>query len=163
LRLLPAELSVLEAALTSDDALAEVTGCAVEPGWATFVGALETTRNAVRADPSGVAWGPRLFVDDPPRIVGWGGFKGPPANGVVELGYEIAESLRGRGLATAAAREMLREAFAHEDVTTVVAHTLPEQNASNHILEKLGFRRDGVRLEGAETVWRYVYDRRDER
>jgi RimJ/RimL family protein N-acetyltransferase len=159
---IPAALSVLEAALTSDEALAAATGCAVEPGWATFVGALEATRDAVRADPSSVAWGPRLFIDDPPRVVGWGGFKGPPANGVVELGYEIAERLRGRGLATAAAREMLREAFADQDVSTVIAHTLSEPNASNHILEKLGFRHDGERTEGAETVWRYVYRREDD-
>ena len=132
----------------------------MEPGWATFVGALEATRDAVQSDPMSVAWGPRFFVgDDPPRIVGWGGFKGPPADGVVELGYEIAERLRGRGLATAAAREMLNEAFADERVTTVIAHTLPEPNASNHILEKLGFRHDGERLHGDETVWRYVLRR----
>ena len=155
-KVIRAELVLLDAAVTSDAALAEAAGCAVEPGWATFVGALEATRDSVRSDPASVAWGPRLFVgDDPPRIVGWGGFKGPPADGVVELGYEIAERLRGRGLATAAARAMLNEAFADEGVTTVIAHTLPEPNASNHILEKLGFRHDGERRHGDETVWRY--------
>ena len=152
-----AELALVEAALTSDAALAEAAGCGVEPGWATFVGALEATRDTLVADQAAVVWGPRLFIgDDPPRIVGWGGFKGPPRSGVVEIGYEIAESVHGRGLATAAAGAMLTEAFAHEEVTAVVAHTLPETNASNHILERLGFQHDGVRVEGDESVWRFV-------
>ncbi len=158
--MVPADLTLVEAALTSDAALAEAAGCDVAVGWATFVGALEATRDALLSDPASVEWGPRLFIsEDPPRIVGWGGFKGPPADGVVELGYEIAEGLRGQGLATAAAEAMLTEAFAHEDVTTVIAHTLPERNASNRILEKLGFRNDGVRYERGEAVWRFVRPR----
>ena len=78
---------------------------------------------------------------------------------MVELGYEIAESMRGRGLATAAARAMAAEAFDDDDVTAVIAHTLPEPNASNHILEQLGFRHDGERVERGETVWRFVLHR----
>ena len=114
------------------------------------------------SDPASVEWGPRLFIDeDPPRIVGWGGFKGPPSNGVVELGYEIAVSHRGRGLATAATEAMVTEAFAHHEVSAIIAHTLPEPNASNRILEKLGFQRDGVRRERGETVWRFVRHRTD--
>ena len=32
------------------------------------------------ANPEGTRWGTRLFVlDEPPTLVGWGGFKGPPA------------------------------------------------------------------------------------
>jgi RimJ/RimL family protein N-acetyltransferase len=163
-RVIPAVLPLVEAALTSDAALADAAGCGVEPGWATFVGALEATRDALVADPSSVEWGPRLFIgEDPPRIVGWGGFKGRPDDGVVELGYEIAESVRGRGLATAAAEAMLAEAFAHDDVTAVIAHTLPEPNTSNHILERLGFQHDGVRIEGHEEVWRFVRHREEVR
>ena len=160
-RLVPADLRLVDAALVSDAALAEAVGCDVEAGWATFAGALVATRDALASDPDGVAWGPRLFIgQDPPRVVGWGGFKGPPSDdGVVELGYEIAESLRGRGLATGAARAMVAEAFADDEVTAVIAHTLPESNASNHILERLGFRHDGDRVEGGETVWRYVLHR----
>lgn len=54
-----------------------------------------------------------MFVtDDPPELVGWGGFKGPPSNSIAELGYEIAGARQGRGLATAATRAMVAEAFA---------------------------------------------------
>jgi RimJ/RimL family protein N-acetyltransferase len=54
---------------------------------------------------------------------------------------------------------MVAEAFADEQVRGVIAHTLPERNASNRVLQKLGFRHDGQGLEDGELVWRYVLDR----
>jgi [ribosomal protein S5]-alanine N-acetyltransferase len=153
-QLVPVELSLVDAALEGDEALARTLGHDVVPGWATFRGALRPTRTAVAAD--GARWGARLFVaGDPPELVGWGGFKGPPRDGTVELGYEIAESRRGQGLATAAARAMLAEAFADDTVTTVIAHTLPAKNASNRVLEKAGFRYEGKARENGHPVWRY--------
>jgi ribosomal-protein-alanine N-acetyltransferase len=83
---------------------------------------------------------------DPPELVGWGGFKGPPQAGVVELGYEIAECRRDRGIATAAVR-------------AVIAHTLPQRNASNRVLEKVGFAFDDETLEDGDVVWRFVLTR----
>ena len=50
---------------------------------------------------------------------------------------------------------MLAEAFSDEAVTAVIAHTLPEPNASNHILEKLGFVFDGQVHEDDDVVWRF--------
>ena len=70
-------------------------------------------RDSLAADPARVEWGPRFFVDgEPDSVVGWGGFKGPPVDGTVEIGYEIAAGVQGRGFATAAARAMVIEAFA---------------------------------------------------
>lgn len=159
-RLVRAELALMDAALAGDDVLARALGHEVVAGWATFTDALRPTRDAVAAEPHGAVWGPRLFVvGDPPELVGWGGFKGPPNDGVVELGYEIAESRRGCGLATAATRAMLAEAFADERVTSVIAHTLGERNASNHILEKVGFRYDGQARQNDEVVWRFALAR----
>ena len=156
IRLVRAELDLIEAALAGDDALAQALGDDVVPGWATFTEALQPTRDALAADPGRSAWGARFFVArDPPELVGWGGFKGPPDDGVVEVGYEIAEARRGRGLATAATRAMLAEAFTDERVTAVIAHTLPERNASTRVLEKAGFRFDGDAQEGDEVVWRF--------
>jgi ribosomal-protein-alanine N-acetyltransferase len=132
------------------------------PGWVSFTDALPPTRDAVAADPGRVEWGPRFFVaGDSPELVGWGGFKGPPEGGVVELGYEIAEARQGRGLATAATRAMLEEAFGDDRVAVVVAHTLPERNASNRVLEKAGFSFDGEAEEDGETVWRFRLARVD--
>ncbi len=77
----------------------------------------------------------------------------------MEIGYEIAPVRRGRGLATAAARAMVADAFGDPAVRRVIAHTLPEPNASNHILEKLGFRFDGDVLERGTPVWRWAVAR----
>jgi [ribosomal protein S5]-alanine N-acetyltransferase len=115
----------MDAALAGDDALARALGQDVVPGWATFREALRPTRDALVGEP---IWGTRLFVSgDPPELVGWGGFKGPPDDGVVEVGYEIAEA----------------------------PHTLAERNASNRVLEKAGFSHDGEGAEDGEVVWRY--------
>jgi ribosomal-protein-alanine N-acetyltransferase len=155
MRLLRPDAALLDAALAGDERLAGALGHAVVPGWVTFTDALRSARGAPGR------WGARLFVDgDPPELVGWGGFKGPPANGVVELGYEIAASRRGRGLASAAARAMVAEAFADAGVDEVVAHTLPERNASNRVLEKAGFLFAGEALEGEQPVWRFSARRR---
>ena len=156
IRLVRARLELMDAALAGDDALARALGCSVAPRWATFTEALQPVRDALAARPAGSAWGPRFFItDDPPELVGWGGFKGPPDDGVVELGYEIAEARRGRGLATAATRAMVAEAFADKRVTMVIAHTLAERNASNRVLEKVGFDYDRETQEDDQPVWRY--------
>jgi [ribosomal protein S5]-alanine N-acetyltransferase len=160
IRLVPATVELLDAALIGDDALARVLGHDVVPGWVTFRQALRATRDAITSSPGTPVWGARFFVSgDPLELVGWGGFKGPPDDGVVEIGYEIAEGRRGRGLATAAARAMVAEAFADEQVRRVIAQTLPERNASNRVLRRVGFRGVGQGREDGELVWRYVLDR----
>ena len=146
----------MDAALAGDDALARALGHPVVPGWATFVEALAPTRAVMARDPGQLVWGTRMFLaGEPPALVGWGGFKGPPRHGVVELGYEIAESLRGRGLATGAARAMLEEAFADALVSSVIAHTMPGPNASTRVLAKCGFVYECEATEDGERVWRH--------
>ena len=130
------------------------------PGWATFTEALQLTRQALAAAAGDSAWGSRFFVSgDPPELVGWGGFKGPPNDGIIELGYAIAPDRRGRGLATAATGAMVAEAFDAPEVSAVIAHTLPERNASNRVLEKVGFHLDGEATEDGERVWRFRMSR----
>jgi [ribosomal protein S5]-alanine N-acetyltransferase len=94
-----------------------------------------------------------------PSWSGGAASRGRGAEGVVELGYEIAESRRERGLATAAVRAMVAEAFADDRVDAVIAHTLAERNASNRVLEKVGFRFDGETRERDTPVWRYALAR----
>jgi ribosomal-protein-alanine N-acetyltransferase len=146
-RLLRPDGAALDAAADGDVALAAALGCTVVPGWETFT-------ERLRAAPAGV-WGTRFFLSGG-ELVGWGGFKGPPRDGVVEIGYEVAAARQGRGLATAAARAMLAEAFSDARVQRVLAHTLPERNASNHVLEKCGFRFEGEALVRGMQVWRYA-------
>lgn len=156
IRLVRADLRLLDAAIAGDRALARALGHDVVAGWVTFAGALQASRDTLAATPEQTAWGSRLFVAaEPPELVGWGGFKGPPRDGIVELGYEIAASRRERGLATAAVRAMVVEAFADTQIGTVIAHTLAERNASNRVLEKAGFQFEREAREADATVWRY--------
>jgi [ribosomal protein S5]-alanine N-acetyltransferase len=156
IRLLSPDIELLDAALAG----ADVRGYAVVAGWASFTGALERTRETLEVDPGMAEWGPRLFVtEDPPELVGWGGFKGAPREGTVEVGYEIAPARQGRGLATAALRALVAEAFADKRVERVIAHTLPERNASNRVLEKVGFMFAGEARERGALVWRYALAR----
>jgi [ribosomal protein S5]-alanine N-acetyltransferase len=156
MRLVAPDLAILDAALEGDAALARALRAEVAPGWKVFPDALQPVRDAVAADPASVRWGARLFLlEKPPTLVGWGGFKGPPRTGSVELGYAIAPGFEGRGLATAAVREMVRDALAESEVQAVVAHTLPERNASVGVLEKVGFRYAGE----ADGTWRFRLQR----
>jgi [ribosomal protein S5]-alanine N-acetyltransferase len=156
-RLVRPTLAILDAAVDDEAALGRLLGCSVAPGWDVFPGALRRARDAVAADTAGTRWGTRLFVLAEPRtLVGLGGFKGPPRDGAVELGYAIAPGYEGRGLATAAVHALLAEAFADAQVRAVVAHTLPERNASVRVLEKAGFTLEGeVPDEGVGTAWRH--------
>ena len=161
-RLLAPDLSMLEAAIEGPESLSRALGgYAISEGWEVFDGALPRTRDALAENPEGARWGTRLFVlDEPPTLVGWGGFKGPPAGGVVELGYAIAPARRGRGLAGDAVRELLLEAFSDGGVKAVIAHTLPEPGPSTRVLEKAGFAYEGeVTDEAGSRVWRWRHDR----
>ena len=132
----------------------------------TFAGALQHSRDALAAGAGtgegDSAWGSRFFnAGEPRELVGWGGFKGPPRDGFVELGDEIAEARRGRGLATEATRPMVAEALADPAVDAAIAHTLPEPNASSRVLEKAGFSFNGDAEDRGEPVWRYTLARVD--
>lgn len=161
-RLRRGSVELIDAAIAGDRELAAALGHPVVPGWCSFTEALAPTREALATDPERAAWGTRFFLaGEPPELVGWGGFKGPPTNGVVELGYEIAPSRQRRGLASGAVEAMLAEAFAAPAVEIVTAHTLPEENPSNRLLERAGFLHEGVADDGEEIAWRYGLTRAD--
>jgi [ribosomal protein S5]-alanine N-acetyltransferase len=156
-RLVVADAPLLDAALAGGEALERVLGVRAAKGWDVFSRSLARTREQLADDPGAARWGTRLFVgDDPPALVGSGGFKGPPSDGAVELGYAIAPERQGRGLATAAVRELLREALADPSVHAVIAHTLPEQGPSPRVLEKAGFTFHGeVTDDQGRATWRF--------
>ena len=112
---------------------------------------------AVRASASVDPWvhGFAIVHGDTGRSIGTCGFTGPPADGVVEIAYGIDPEHQGRGYATEAAEALTNFAFA-QNVRTVRAHTLPEVNASTHVLTKCGFRQIGDCLDPEDgPVWRW--------
>lgn len=132
-----ARLEWLEALAEGDAIFTSRFGIAVEPEWAGFPEALPAVISAARQrldDP----WGTHLLFADDGALVGIGGFKGPPRNDAVEIGYAVSPARQGRGIATGAVRYFLAQA-AREGVTTVLAHTLAGPNASTTVLTKTGF------------------------
>jgi [ribosomal protein S5]-alanine N-acetyltransferase len=73
-------------------------------------------------------------------FVGTGGFKGPPMDGVVEIAYAVEAAQQGKGYATEIAAALTRFAFASAAVKLVIAHTLPQGDASKKVLTKCGFQ-----------------------
>jgi [ribosomal protein S5]-alanine N-acetyltransferase len=150
-------LEWIEALVDGDPAFTERFGIAVVEGWAGFPEALPHALDAARrhdADP----WGSHLFFDDDGALVGFGGFKGPPDGGEVEIGYAIAPDRQGRGLATTATRTMIASAR-ERGATRVVAHTLATPNGSTAVLVRCGFTRTatiGDPDNGVDDdVWRW--------
>jgi RimJ/RimL family protein N-acetyltransferase len=139
LRLIAVEPFHAEALSRDKRELAEVLGVAVPDDWPQFPEAFAPLDGGPRrSERPPTDWRDYFFVHPRGRaLVGNGGFAGgPDDSGVVEIGYEIAPEHQNRGFATEAARAMIDYAFAHEEVTAVVAHTLAETNASNAVLRK---------------------------
>jgi len=136
-----------------------VSGSALTPGevadWhpeyplAETVDALQMLLAAHQA--SGTLGGlPRWWVHEirlGGQVVGDVGFHGPPvADGpvVVEIGYALVPSLRGRGVASRAVAQLLEVAW-RDGAVQVLAETDPDNAPSQAVLRRLGFRR---RLSG---------------
>jgi ribosomal-protein-alanine N-acetyltransferase len=64
-------------------------------------------------------------------------------DGVARLGYRVAESATGRGVATAGAREVCELAAIQHGIRTVKAAVSAGNVASQRVLEKVGFTRVG--------------------
>jgi RimJ/RimL family protein N-acetyltransferase len=78
-------------------------------------------------------------------IVGEAGFKGPPHLGEIEIGYTTHAGYRRRGYMSEAVAALCAFAFQQTayKVTRVAALTRPRNAASQGVLGKCGFVRDG--------------------
>ena len=90
--------------------------------------------------------------------VGTCGFTSPPLANVVEIAYFTFPELENRGIATRMAASLLSLARQHDPSVKIIAHTLMEENASNHILKKLGFVFAG-KIDHPEDgmIWKWEY------
>lgn len=90
------------------------------------------------------------------RCVGTCGFKTPPRDNAVEIAYFTFPGEEGRKIATEMAGRLIEIARNHAPTITITAQTLPEKNASNRILEKLGFVFSGEMEHSDDgTVWEW--------
>lgn len=89
------------------------------------------------------------------RSVGDLSFKGLNSNGMVEIGYGIKKEYEGQGYMTEAVTAMARWASEQNGVKYVEAETDPDNRASQRVLEKSGFRPNGIMgVEGPRYVFK---------
>ncbi len=86
--------------------------------------------------------GHRLIIErDSGMVVGSIGLFWPPSEGILEIGYGVVASRRGRGYATEATRALAEFALTAPGVHTVFANVELSNPASVRVLEKAGFHR----------------------
>jgi ribosomal-protein-alanine N-acetyltransferase len=154
-RLLPATVEHLVALRSDPASFGRLIGRPVPAGWPEFPESIDFTLDRLRAHPGESAWWMHFFVADE-ELVGSGGFAGPPEDGIVEIGYEIAPAFRGKGFGIAAARALIGKASTHAAVAVVVANSLAHHGPSTGVLRRLGFtlvREVADPDEG--TLWRW--------
>ena len=66
---------------------------------------------------------------------------GTPIDGEIEMGWRLREDAQGQGYVTEAARACLRWAWANLEVARVVAITVPANERSWRVMERLGMTR----------------------
>ena len=124
------------------------TSDAVSPKW------LAALRKDSEADP----WHHGFFLlhKGDGLVIGAAGYKGPPdVDGTVEIAYGVVPKYEGQGYATEAAAALVAYAFDH-GARRLRAHTMPEANASTHVLKKCGFEHVGPVVDPEDgPVWRW--------
>jgi RimJ/RimL family protein N-acetyltransferase len=155
MRLLPATLEHLLALQSDPTAFGRLIGSPVPEGWPEFPESVGFTLDRLREHPDEGDWWMHFFLSGD-ALVGSGGFVGPPQDGVVEIGYELAPAFRGTGLGTAAARALVEKARATGAATLVIANTLAHENPSTGVLRRLEFQwvRELVDPEQG-PIWRW--------
>jgi RimJ/RimL family protein N-acetyltransferase len=114
-----------------------------------FLTALE---NAPPGDAGWLGW---YCVQKHPRaLIGNLGFRGPPDEGLVEIGYSLLPDFEGQGFATEATEALIDWAFSHRQVRKVIARTWPDHHSSIAVMRKCGlvFAGAGAEEDGMATV-----------
>lgn len=164
LLLVPAHVDQLRAELEGPAAFAKTIDIEVPAEWPPDK---EYDADAIRYcialqqnNPESYAWGFRYIAlkGAVPRLVGCGGYTGPPVDGAIELGYSICPSDRRAGYASEATIGLIAHAFTRPDVSSVIAHTYAHLRSSIGVMEKGGMQFVGPGQQ-QDTV-RYVITRK---
>ncbi len=132
MRLLPLDVTGRDAALRGD-----LGSLDTAPGWPHD----DTAPGLGFLDTGGCGF---LIVDDDQRVAGECGTKtGPDASGMVEIGYGLAASSRGRGLGGRAVAALVEWLAEQPGVRAIEAEVHVGNVASWRLLERIGFRTVG--------------------
>ena len=152
LRVVPATPALIGAELEGQEQLAAALGAELPVDWPPEHHDAETLRfwREQVCQPGAEGWWLYyvLFTEVVrPILVGTVSYKGPPQDGVVEIGYSVVASYQRRGLAMEASRALIEAAWGH-GVGTVLAHTFAHLEPSLGVLRKLGFEPAGSNEAG---------------
>jgi ribosomal-protein-alanine N-acetyltransferase len=90
----------------------------------------------------------RWFISVDGQVVGAVSLKNiSHSMGYGEIGYGLAESHHGKGIATAAVRLLVEKIFRETNLRRLLAYVHEENVASCRVLEKLGFQEEGLLRE----------------
>lgn len=143
-RLVTATAAMIDAELQGADRLGEMLGVAVPPDWPPeyhTAEVLRATKDALLRPGAAGWWLHYVVLPEGLRstLAGIVGYKGPPTDGVVEIGYSIVPSFRRRGIAAEACAALIDGAW-RRGADVVTAQTLPHLEPSIGVLRKLGFQ-----------------------
>ena len=134
----------------------------VEDNWAQVADLVHRlvgrTPTAVPVSVDKLEWDGYFVVDTEMReVVGSCAFKGQPTeDGTVEIAYFTYPDFEGKGYATSMARKLVELAASCTAVRRVIAHTLPEVNASTRVLEKVAMSFVGEVIDPENgRVWQW--------
>jgi [ribosomal protein S5]-alanine N-acetyltransferase len=156
--LVPCSIEHLEKLIENTDSFLKAYGLRVVDGYMPFAGALQSILNQLQTSQIWHPWLPYLFLFRPDQaLVGFGGFKSvPDSRHQVEIGYSVAPRYQGQGVATTAARQLIKVALESELVDCVCAHTLAAPNASTRVLEKCGMTKVSEAVDPeVGKIWRW--------
>jgi RimJ/RimL family protein N-acetyltransferase len=84
-----------------------------------------------------------------------------PVGNVMEIGYLLVQNERGKGYCSEAVMIMVDYLFLSRDIVRIQAHTDLRNVASQRVLEKVGFKKEGIirKNDFARGEWRdnYLY------
>jgi RimJ/RimL family protein N-acetyltransferase len=163
LRLVPATAALARAELGDRTQFARLLGARVPEGWPpeTLADALPLFLQWLEEAPEHAGWLAWYALAEDGGTTGWvlvasGGFKGPPLDNTVEIGYSVLPQYQGGGYATEMVRGLVVWAMAQTGVARVSAETEWANPASVRVLLRAGFVACGAVAEPGGARFQFM-------
>ena len=157
--LIACDVQTLEIAIAGNQQLSQHIKATVPDNWTEFGSrALKYALDKLKSGEDESGWWTYFPIHKSDnKLIGSCGYKGKPnENGEVEIGYEISNTYRNKGLATEISKALVDNAFNFESVKSIQAHTLGEINPSTKVLLKSGFKKiDDIQDKENGTLWKW--------
>ncbi|CAN5643547.1 GNAT family N-acetyltransferase [soil metagenome] len=89
------------------------------------------------------------------EFIGWFVLKNLDKTEDIEIGYRLLRKCWGNGYATEMSRELLKYGFEKLNLDKIVGATRSDNVPSQHVLEKIGFKFEGIQHVYNTDAWIY--------